>query len=137
MTTFNHNPQLILIINSEFQTNHLISQIIQSMGYSVEVSESTHNAQKYFPTNVPGLIIINEDIAVQDDFSWVKSIREKLPLLPIILYTAHDNHQILKKALRLGISDYISTPLTKDEIQNSIKANITQSQTMRNFVLLN
>ena len=136
MTTFNHNPQLILIINSEFQTNHLISQIIQSMGYSVEVSESTHNAQKYFPTNVPGLIIINEDIAVQDDFSWVKSIREKLPLLPIILYTAHDNHQILKKALRLGISDYISTPLTKDEIQNSIKANITQSQTMRNFVLL-
>lgn len=136
MTTTIHNSKQILIINSEFQSNHLLSQIIKSMGYTVEVSESIQNAQQYFPSNVPGLIIINEDIAMQDEFSWVKSIREKLPLLPIILYTVHDNHQTLKKSLRMGISDYISTPLTKDEIQNSIKANIAQSQTKRNFVLL-
>ncbi|MBW6474002.1 MAG: GAF domain-containing protein [Anaerolineaceae bacterium] len=136
MTTENKPLQKILIINAEIQTNRLLNQIIQSMGFTVLVSESLENAQQYFSMKIPSLIIINENIAAQQNFTWIKSIRQKYPLLPIILYTISEKHQTLKQALRLGINDYLSTPLTREDIQNSIQANLSQSQTLRNYVLL-
>ncbi|PKO06007.1 MAG: hypothetical protein CVU41_07790 [Chloroflexi bacterium HGW-Chloroflexi-3] len=135
MTTENKPLQKILVINAEIQSNRLLDQIIQSMGFTVLVSESIENAQQYFTINIPSLVIINENIAAQNNFNWIKSIRQKYPLLPFILYTINENHQTLKQALRLGINDYLSTPLTRDDIQNSIQANLSRSQTLRNHVL--
>ena len=136
MTTENTSLQKILIINAEIQSNRLLDQIIQSMGFTVLVSESIENAQQYFTLNIPSMVIINENIATQNNFNWIKSIRQKYPLLPIILYTINEKHQTLKQALRLGINDYLSTPLTREDIQNSIQANLSHSQTLRNYVLL-
>lgn len=136
MSTEDKPIQKILIINAEIQTNRLLDQIIQSMGFSVLVSESIENSQQYFTMNIPSLVIINENIVAQNNFNWIKSIRQKYPLLPIILYTIDEKHQTLKQALRLGINDYLSTPLTREDIQNSIQANLSQSQTLRNYVLL-
>ncbi len=134
--TENKPLQKILIINTEMQTNHLLNQIVQTMGFESLVSESLENARQYFSLNFPALVIINENIASQNNFTWVKSIRQKNPLLPIILYTNTEKHQILKQALQLGINDYLSAPLTKEDIQNSIQANLSHSQTLRNYVLL-
>lgn len=135
MTTENKPLQKILIINAEIQSNRLLDQIIQSMGFTVMVSESIENTIQYFTLNIPSLVIINENIAAHNNFTWIKSIRQKYPLLPIILYTISEKHQTLKQALRLGINDYLSTPLTMEDIQNSIQANLSRSQTLRNYVL--
>ncbi len=136
MSTENKPLQKILIINAEIQTNRLLHQVIESMGYAVLVSESLENAQQYFTLDIPSLVIINENIATQNNFDWIKSNRQKYPLLPIILYTINEKHHTLKQALRLGINDYLSTPLTVEDIQNSIQANLTHSQTLRNYVLV-
>lgn len=136
MTTENKPLQKILIINAEIQTNRLLDQIVQNLGFEVLVSESLENAQQYFGVNIPALVIINENIATLNNFNWVTSIRKKYPLLPIILYTSEEKHQILKQALRLGINDYLSAPLTIEDIQNSIQANLSHSQSMRNYVIL-
>jgi len=135
MSTEKAQSQQILIINSDLQTNRLMNQIIQSLGFTVIVSENISNAKQYFSGKNPSLVIINELIATQDNFSWIKTIRQKYPLLPIILYTISEQHQTLKQALRLGIDDYLSAPLTKEEIQNSIHANLLHSQNLRNYVL--
>jgi len=136
MPTENKPLLKILIINAELQTNRLLNQIIMSMGFEVVFSESIENAKQFFPVNTPALIIINENIASKDDFAWIKSIRQKYPLLPIILYTVNEKHQTLKQALRIGINDYLSTPLTREDILHSIQANLTHSQALRNYVLL-
>ena len=136
ITASNQNSQSILVINAENQSNHLLRQIIQSLGYSVDISEEIQETHHQFSFNRPSLIIINELIAIQDDFAWVKSVRQRYPLLPIILYTVNDGHQTLKTALRVGINDYLSTPLTRDEIQNSIRVNLIQSQNAHDYVLL-
>jgi two-component system NtrC family sensor kinase len=136
MTIDKTQSQQILVINSELQTNRLMDQIIQSLGFNVIVSENISNAHQHFSGKPPALVIINENIATQDNFTWIKTIRQRYPLLPIILYTTNELHQTLKQALRLGINDYLSAPLTRDEIQNSIQANLLQSQNLRNYVLL-
>lgn len=136
ITASNQNSQSILVINAENQSNHLLRQIIQSLGYSVDISEEIQETHHQFSFNRPSLIIINELIAIQDDFAWVKSVRQRYPLLPIILYTVNDGHQTIKTALRVGINDYLSTPLTRDEIQNSIRVNLIQSQNAHDYVLL-
>lgn len=135
MTAENKPLQKILVINAEIQSNRLLDQIIQSMGFTVLVSECIENAQQYFKLNIPSLVIINENIAAQNNFNWIKNTRQRYPLLPIILYTINEKHQTLKQALRLGINDYLSTPLTRDDIQNSIQANLSWSKTLRNYVL--
>ncbi len=129
------NHQAIIVINNEPQTNRLLTQIIQSMGYTAQICEDISDTQNLIGDH-PKLLIINEEFAVQKNFAFVKSIKEKYPLLPIILYTTTEKHQTLKQALRFGINDYLSTPLTRDDIQNSIQANLEFSQSLRDYVIL-
>jgi signal transduction histidine kinase/DNA-binding response OmpR family regulator len=131
-----HNQPAIIILNNEPQTNRLLSQIIQTMGYVVHICDRIPDTQKLIAEQLPKLLIINEENAVKQNFAFVKSLKRKYPLLPIILYTAKESHQTLKQSLRIGISDYLTPPLTRDEIQNSIWANLEFSQSLRDYVIL-
>ena len=135
MTNANQT-QLILIINADGQTNYLLERIIKAMGHIVEISTRSAEARQFFSPVPPALLIINELIAAENQFSWVKEIRQQFPLLPIIMYTQKENPQTLKEALRLGINDYLSPPLTRDEIVHAIQANLKQTQLLKNYVIL-
>jgi two-component system NtrC family sensor kinase len=129
-------PQIILIINKDTQTNFLMERIIKANGHTVEVATSIQNAKQFLAPFPPAIIIIEESIAKENLFSWVEELRIQHPILPILLYTPQEDPATLKIALRLGINDYLSPPLTRDEIVHAVESNIKKTQLLKNYVLL-
>ena len=52
------------------------------------------------------------------------------------MYTKKENTQTLKEAMRLGINDYLSPPLSREEIVHAIEVNIERKNQLNNYVIL-
>ena len=131
-----NQSQLIVLINSDAQTNYLIERIIKAMGFLVEVHTHLSKPIQNFLLTPPAMFIINEIIASENQYKWVKDVRQKHPLLPILMYTKKENTQTLKEAMRLGINDYLSPPLSREEIVHAIEVNIERKNQLNNYVIL-
>jgi two-component system NtrC family sensor kinase len=130
------NTQLILIINTDGQTNFLFERILESMGYLVEISPTLSDIEKFFSPTPPTLIIVNEWLILENHFAWVKDIHQLFPLLPIVVYSSKENSQLQKEAFRLGVNDFLHPPVTRDELVNTISSNIQKALTLKNHILL-
>ena len=128
--------QMILIINADGQINFLLERIVMSMGYMVEINTSISDILKYFSPSPPALVIINESLILEDDFSWIKDIRQQFPLLPIIIYSDNENPQMQKEELRKGANDFLYPPITRDEIVSMISSNIQKTISLKNYIIL-
>ncbi|OYP33864.1 sensor histidine kinase [Rhodopirellula sp. MGV] len=51
--------------------------------------------------------IVDFDIAGDDGIDATKQIQEKSPELPVVMVTGHGNEDVVLKAMRSGISDYV------------------------------
>lgn len=134
--TNQHQTQLVLIINPDGQANYLLDRILKSMGFVVELSSSLEGSQPYFSPSPPALVIISERIARENNFQWVRETRQQFPLLPMIAYTNKENTQELYEALRMGINDFLSSPLSREDVVDCIQANLKKAANLKNYVLL-
>jgi DNA-binding NtrC family response regulator len=106
------------------------------MGYMVDISTTTSDVLKYFSPSPPALVIVNESLISDDDFSWVKDIRQQFPLLPIIIYSDKENLKMQKEELRKGANDFLYPPITRDEIVSMISSNIQKTISLKNYIIL-
>jgi len=132
----NPQSQTVLIINADGQANFLLERIVNSMGFVVEISTTLQNIKQFFAPSPPVLVIISQQFALENDFAWVKETRQLYPLLPIVAYTTIINPQDLINTLRIGINDFLSAPLTREDVVDCIQTNIKKAANLKNFVLL-
>jgi two-component system, response regulator YesN len=57
------------------------------------------------------IAIIDYMLPDKDGLGVVKMVRERYPLVPIIMMTAYSSEDVAIKALRAGVTDYIKKPL--------------------------
>ncbi len=127
---------MILIINEDGQANYLLDRILKSMGFLVELSTTLRDIKQFFSPSPPSLVIISQLIAQENEYTWVKETRQLYPLLPIIAYASIVSPQDLYDALRVGINDFLSSPLTREDVVDCIQANIKKAANLKNYVLL-
>lgn len=128
--------QLILIINADGQTNYLLERILKSMSFTVEISTTLLEIKKFFSPSPPALIILNDAVASENNFEWIKETHQQYPLLPIIAFSNKENLQLARQALRVGISDLLTSPLLREEVIECVQANLQKALNLKNYVLL-
>jgi len=128
--------QLILIINADGQTNFLLERIIKSMGFLVEISTTLTEIKKGFASSPPSLIIVSEKLVSENQYAWIKETRQQFPLLPLVIYSETDNSRLIKEVIRIGVNDFLSPPITREEIVQTIEANIQSAIVLKNYIIL-
>lgn len=123
--------QHILVIISDAQIRYLLSRVLQSSGFLVSLYENMPAAQKQIETHAPDLIILDEQIAGENGLEIASRLLKENPTQPIILFVRNDTPDLLKSALRIGISDYLCLPLRTENILQSITNTIERSQHLR------
>jgi len=56
---------------------------------------------------------------------WMKS-QDSVKNIPVIMMTAHNTKDVLTEAVNLGVSDFITKPVTLDVLSNKVRAIITK-----------
>ena len=126
----------ICVIISDPQVNYLLERVLRSTGYSVTVLTDKASADQALERITPELIIIGERLSDGSGLDLAQSLRVRFPAMPVLLFVSQDTPELLKSALRVGVTEYICLPLRSEDILKAVQRSLENSQRIRNWIVL-
>ena len=115
---------LILLALNPAPILDLMDRTLHAAGFEVARASDQSGLDKSVQEAIPALMIIGEKFAGQEGLSVARTMLERFPTLPVILYADQDATGLAKAALKLGLSGYLYPPLKMadlvDEVQKSL-----------------
>jgi two-component system, NtrC family, response regulator len=109
-------PGNVLIIDDEEQLRKLLSRIISLEGFAVEQAGTLKAAWNLLARQEPDIVLCDVKLPDGDGVRFVKELKEKHPLVEIILLTAFGNIPDGVQAMKNGAFDYITKGNDNDRI---------------------
>ncbi|MFW6364828.1 MAG: PAS domain S-box protein [Bacteroidota bacterium] len=111
----------ILVIEDDISSQRFIKEALKSTGAEIILSDNGTKAIKYLKENqTPDVVILDIKLPDYSGFDIIKKIKAINPDLSIIAATAYAMESDKKKAFKQGFDDYISKPLSKVKLLNSL-----------------
>ncbi len=109
--------QEILLVDDDNSNLIYMSEILRMSGYVVA---SFHDAPSALLAIREGirfdLVITDYRMLGMNGLEFIEALRRLLPVVPVIMLTAHGDIDTYFKALNLGVFEYVHKPLKKSEI---------------------
>ena len=131
-----NTSQQILIVSPDPQVRYLLQRILAPAGYSVSGAENKEKADQMLTKFSPAALIVSEKLPDGEGLDMARSVLEHFPALPVLLFVSHDTPELLKAALRMGISDYLCLPLRADDVIKSIENSIQNAKRRKKWAVL-
>jgi DNA-binding NtrC family response regulator len=109
-------PGNILLIDDEEQLRKLLSRIISLEGFTVDQAGTLKAGWAQLAQKEPDIVLCDVKLPDGDGVRFVKELKEKYPLIEIILLTAFGNIPDGVQAIKNGAFDYITKGNDNDRI---------------------
>lgn len=113
----------ILIVDEDQEIIQLIIKLIHNnieearvIGYVNTGQEAVIKAEE----TKPDIIIMELNLGGDNGFKVIEKIRSGLPQVHIVILTQYDYFELVKRAIELGVDDYIVKPISKSLFLDSI-----------------
>jgi len=124
MTT--NNPR-ILVVDDEDSMRRLLTILLQEEQYKVTAVASGVEALGVFDSFHPDLVLQDLRMPGMSGVELLRKLKEKDPLVPVIVLTAFSTWQTAVQTMRLGAFDYVKKPFDVEDIKNSVARAIQAS----------
>ena len=113
----------ILVVDDTPDNLRLIKAMLASQNYHLTLVDSGAKALEEVILHPPDLILVDVMMPGIDGYELTQRIRSspKLPYMPILLITAHDQASV-GKGLDLGADDFIRKPVSLDELTARVRS---------------
>ncbi len=119
--------ELVLVVEDNDDLNHAICAILESYKYRILSAFDGKEALEIMETTLPDIILCDIMMPGMDGYTLLQHTRadERLRMLPFIFLTALTSTEDQRKALRIGIEDYLTKPVEEGDlvlaIQNAMR----------------
>ena len=131
----------IYIVFTDPQVSYLLERVLRSNGFDVVAFTERTATEKALNSlekkNIPALVIISDKLKDGTGLDFARSLATSVPTLPVILFVSQDSHELLKSAMRLGITDYLCLPLRTEEILAAVQNSIRIAHGRREWTIRN
>ena len=112
----------ILVVDDDKNTRRLMKVVIEEAGYTVYAAADGEEALALLGEQHIDLILLDVMMPGMDGYEFTKSLRTSDNELPIIMVSAKQLPDDIKKGFRDGIDDYMTNPVDEEELLLRIKA---------------
>jgi PAS domain S-box-containing protein len=121
----------ILVVEDNPDNQNLARRILEGAGYSVDIAENGEIAIQRTRDYLYDLILMDIQMPVMDGFGATEAIRKMErqrgdSRVPIVALTAHAIEGYRDKCLECGMDDYLSKPLKRESLLETVRAYIDQ-----------
>ena len=129
----------ILIVEDETAIREMLSFSLMQAGYIVLQAKNVSEALKILDDENLGLVIIDWGLPQVSGLELVKLIRdnEVIEDMPIIMLTAKAQESDKVKGLDIGVDDYMTKPVSINELHARIKAQLRRASGFKKAHVLN
>ena len=118
----------ILIAEDDADLSKLFQTVLKKEGYEVIIAEDGLMAIRYLDREYVDLIISDIMMPNVDGFQLIRSLRDAGKKTPILLITAREGFDDMRKGFALGTDDYMVKPVNMNELVLRVKALIRRGQ---------
>ena len=118
----------ILIAEDDADLLKLFQTVLKKEGYEVISAEDGLMAIRYLDKEYVDLIISDIMMPNIDGYQLIRSLRDAGKKTPILLITAKDGFDDMRKGFALGTDDYMVKPVNMNELVLRVKALIRRGQ---------
>jgi len=111
----------ILIVDDSTINNMLLQDILEAEGYEVYSALNGKEALQVLETHSPGMILLDLMMPEINGFDLLKKLREEKLNIPVIVISAYNSEDYIKKAMELGALDYMLKPVKGMELIKRIE----------------
>ena len=123
----------ILIVDDEADIRELVSDILADEGYDARCAHNSDTALSAIAERVPSVLLL--DIWLQgselDGLGVLELVKEKYPLLPVIMISGHGNIETAVSAIKMGAYDYLLKPFKEEKLCVTVSRAIEISKLRR------
>ena len=113
--------QTTLLVDTEPGTMNSHEEVLMQLGYREIMAPDGRSGLEVALKGIQVDLLITEcRIADMDGFSFVETIKEYLPHLPVIVLTKHSSIETYIRALGLGVFEYVNTPVSVKELRRIV-----------------
>lgn len=117
----------LLLIEESRQHQGVTEEMLQALGYSVDVAASVMGALERLPEGGYDLVLVDCQQNAEHSAQIIESLRhweaENTPedRLPIVALTSTTEEQFEGRCLAAGMDDFLTKPLSKDALQETLE----------------
>jgi two-component system NtrC family response regulator len=113
--------QKILVIDDDESLRRVLEYTLQEEGYEVFTAASGEEGLELFEERQPALVITDMKMPGINGFQVLKEVKERSAEALVIIVTAFGEVDAAVKAMKLGAYDFITKPLSRDELKLTVK----------------
>lgn len=126
----------VLVVDDSAVDRRLAGGILEKSGdYQAVYANNGSEALSLMHKKLPGVVLTDLQMPEMDGLELVEAIRDKYPLVPVILMTAHGSETIAIQALQLGAASYVpkkdlatDLPEIIDQVVAASRAGLSQQR---------
>ena len=120
----NDSKSRILIIDDDIGFRDLLRIHLSAAGYEVQVAEDGVVGGRALLEQTPDLIVSDVNMPFLDGFELLSLLRTdpSTASIPVILLSGRSDGDTMAKAVELGASDFLTKPVTRDQLLESVEA---------------
>ncbi len=125
----------ILLVVSDAQISLLLERVLRATNASIQSAPDCASARNLLSSSTPNLLVIAEQLSDGNGLDFSAEILRQIPSMAVILFVYTENPETLKKAMRIGINDYLCLPLRGEDILNAINLSLERVRRRREWGL--
>ena len=121
-------PGLVLIIEDEPLLARNMKTFLERRGYKVETADSVTMGLKRYNEQQPDAVLIDYNLPDGTGLSLIGEIRKRDRWTKLVMITAYGGVDIAVAAMKGGADDYLTKPVSLDEIALLVDKLLSQSR---------
>jgi DNA-binding NarL/FixJ family response regulator len=130
MNNLINNNKVVLVVDDSPDTLSFLNDTLEQAGYSVLVALEGAQALRILKRFLPNMILLDALMPNMDGFETCRRIKAdpQLERIPVIFMTGLSETKDIVKGLELGGVDYLTKPVSPDELLARMRTHITHAE---------
>ncbi|MFN7182283.1 MAG: sigma-54-dependent transcriptional regulator, partial [Planctomycetota bacterium] len=126
----------ILVIDDDESVQKVLTNIFESKNYKVNVKGTAQSAIEELKKYSYDVAILDICLPDKDGIECLKEIKNIDEYLPVIILTAYGNIKQTVSAMKLGAFDYLTKPISNDELILSVEKALKEKSIQKELTYL-
>jgi len=110
----------VLVVEDEERFRRLLVDVLPDLGCEAEGVGSAAEALRVIAEDPPGAVILDLNLPGMDGMTVLERLRRREPALPVIILTGVGDLRSAQRAIRYGVSDFLTKPCHLGEIEAAL-----------------
>ena len=111
----------MLLLDDDIDVLAANARYLRINGIDVIVADQAHAALERLTEQHVDVIITDLRMPDMDGIAFVETVRESLPLIPVLFFSAYAEVNDVVEAMKLGAVDFLEKPVAPEDLLSSLK----------------